>query len=338
MIQKYLLLQSKSPYVDDYDDFLDSDIHIATLKDLELILPFIERDLHKNGYKKPSNEEFIEKVKFIFNVDLSSYSTDKIVTLMGVNQRFSSKEEAIHQYHFDSGYLFASLKYKCVFYSTFLKDYISWDNNDGLVYQNPPIGITALNKYLFNESKASFRQLVSFSTYAENKGFLLRKLFYDFQYFKDQTLNKWIFQDALNDVINMNPLTFKPISYVFQKRNNNLVINSDLLYTIENNTTSQNTVIFDLFGLYIYKIFSSEITNNYTQEEKVDIFCAFANLEYDIREKYLTPESLEYWTKQPYTYIIDSNHPELLKREETTLSKKLLDKIESLKQEGREAR
>lgn len=156
--------------MDDYDDFSDSTIHIATLKDLEVTLPLIERDLKNNGYKKPSDEEFAKKIKLIFNIDLSSHSKNDIVTLMGVNQSFSSKEEFKRQYHFDLGYLFASLKYNCVFYSTFLKDYISLDDHNCLVYETPPVGIAA-------DNKASFKQLISFDTYADEKGFLLRKLF-----------------------------------------------------------------------------------------------------------------------------------------------------------------
>lgn len=338
-VKKYLALQENSPYMDDYADFPEDVIHIATIDDVMVTLPFMVAGLHNNGYVTPGEDDFLGTVKRVFNVDLSN-STGDMVMLLGPNQKIKSKDAQLRKYHFDSGYFIASKKHRIVFYSDFLRNFVEMIGDEVKV-KTPPAGILALNMYLFNNNKASIHVLSSFNTYAFEPGFLLEDPFYYFYYDQDQLWNSTVFKLAREKVNGMYPTSFRPIKYFFRHREGGLYINENLLQTVKNLTRDDDCFYLELLGFYLYDIASNQIEHDYTDADMTQMFCRFAILEYDLRRRHLRDDNdqIEIWANMPFTHVINYHSPQYLERlEQEGGNEDGLEKIYSLIQEGVEAR
>ncbi|MGM5631701.1 hypothetical protein O2K51_12430 [Apibacter raozihei] len=248
--------------VDFQTEYDDKDVNI-----MENILTDI---LIRNGYKKPTNKDFYEKIKIIFKrkIDYSSQNPTLYVNLFNKcnTQKIYYKNNVIDYtgiFIFKNKSFISELllipevidyqkEYPEIdsFEKELLNEYmnsdndkikiIKWKNISDLAQerQNNIQTLVNRNKYLFNDNKASFVWLKFNDTY------FLESLVKTFGYMNDKELLKWVIDKTLSDKNNkgedFNSLFFmKDCSnkFVFHKETFEVLkenINNKMLEALEN--------------------------------------------------------------------------------------------------------
>jgi hypothetical protein len=209
-----------------YGIFNYSNPYVFSSSDLEIILPVTKAELKLNGFKFPSNDEFITKIRLIFNrtIDLkldSKYiyinfwdKCDKNFIYHPSNMTDYFGIYAIkNENYITDGYALPQI----IDYQKMFPDIIQYENNlprtsvfeengeevsrylwkdqKGLL-QDRQKNIQTLvnrNKYLFNDNKASLVWLKF------NDQEFLESLVKTFGYVQDKDLLKWVLDRNLND-------------------------------------------------------------------------------------------------------------------------------------------
>ena len=297
---KHIKLQKLAWYGGDFRDDQSKPRYEPTKEDFLLTIPFVERYLYSHGYRKPTEEVFQERIKYVFNTQLKQDSKKTYEFIAG------SKD-----YDFANAYYAVSSK-GFITYNWLLRDLIAIEGDKVRLKPEVLKLILALNNFVFYNDRAAFKFL-ELSKYKGNDDFgdfydgkmILEDLFEIYKYFGSQLLNQWYFQKTKER-------RFAFDNYIFERNSNNqLIAHQSLMETIERNTNEKGTYITQL-GLYVYKVLQDEDEMNayhYNLEDKAQMFCYFANLEYKMRKKYY-PGSFNYigdFGRTSYTYIIMTN-------------------------------
>ena len=297
---KHIKLQKLAWYGGDFRDDQSKPRYEPTKEDFLLTIPFVERYLYSHGYRKPTEEVFQERIKYVFNTQLKQDSKKTYEFIAG------SKD-----YDFANAYYAVSSK-GFITYNWLLRDLIAIEGDKVRLKPEVLKLILALNNFVFYNDRAAFKFL-ELSKYKGNDDFgdfydgkmILEDLFEIYKYFGSQLLNQWYFQKTKER-------RFAFDNYIFERNSNNqLIAHQSLMETIERNTNEKGTYITQL-GLYVYKVLQDEDEMNayhYNLEDKARMFCYFANLEYKMRKKYY-PGSFNYigdFGRTSYTYIIMTN-------------------------------
>ena len=297
---KHIKLQKLAWYGGDYRDDQSKPRYEPTKEDFLLTIPFVEYYLFSHGYRKPTEEVFQERIKYVFNTQLKQDSKKTYEFIAG------SKD-----YNFANAYYAVSSK-GFITYNWLLRDLIAIEGDKVRLKPEVLKLILALNNFVFYNDRAAFKFL-ELSKYKGNDDFgdfydgkmILEDLFEIYKYFGSQLLNQWYFQKTKER-------RFAFDNYIFERNSNNqLIAHQSLMETIERNTNEKGTYITQL-GLYVYKVLQDEDEMNayhYNLEDKAQMFCYFANLEYKMRKKYY-PGSFNYigdFGRTSYTYIIMTN-------------------------------
>jgi len=297
---KHIKLQKLAWYGGDFRDDQSKPRYEPTKEDFLLTIPFVEYYLFSHGYRKPTEEVFQERIKYVFNTQLKQDSKKTYEFIAG------SKD-----YNFANAYYAVSSK-GFITYNWLLRDLIAIEGDKVRLKPEVLKLILALNNFVFYNDRAAFKFL-ELSKYKGNDDFgdfydgkmILEDLFEIYKYFGSQLLNQWYFQKTKER-------RFAFDNYIFERNSNNqLIAHQSLMETIERNTNEKGTYITQL-GLYVYKVLQDEDEMNayhYNLEDKAQMFCYFANLEYKMRKKYY-PGSFNYigdFGRTSYTYIIMTN-------------------------------
>ena len=297
---KHIKLQKLAWYGGDFRDDQSKPRYEPTKEDFLLTIPFVEYYLFSHGYRKPTEEVFQERIKYVFNTQLKQDSKKTYEFIAG------SKD-----YDFANAYYAVSSK-GFITYNWLLRDLIAIEGDKVRLKPEVLKLILALNNFVFYNDRAAFKFL-ELSKYKGNDDFgdfydgkmILEDLFEIYKYFGSQLLNQWYFQKTKER-------RFAFDNYIFERNSNNqLIAHQSLMETIERNTNEKGTYITQL-GLYVYKVLQDEDEMNayhYNLEDKARMFCYFANLEYKMRKKYY-PGSFNYigdFGRTSYTYIIMTN-------------------------------
>ena len=297
---KHIKLQKLAWYGGDFRDDQSKPRYEPTKEDFLLTIPFVEYYLFSHGYRKPTEEVFQGRIKYVFNTQLKQDSKKTYEFIAG------SKD-----YDFANAYYAVSSK-GFITYNWLLRDLIAIEGDKVRLKPEVLKLILALNNFVFYNDRAAFKFL-ELSKYKGNDDFgdfydgkmILEDLFEIYKYFGSQLLNQWYFQKTKER-------RFAFDNYIFERNSNNqLIAHQSLMETIERNTNEKGTYITQL-GLYVYKVLQDEDEMNayhYNLEDKAQMFCYFANLEYKMRKKYY-PGSFNYigdFGRTSYTYIIMTN-------------------------------
>ena len=328
---KHIKLQKLAWYGGDFRDDQSKPRYEPTKEDFLLTIPFVEYYLFSHGYRKPTEEVFQERIKYVFNTQLKQDSKKTYEFIAG------SKD-----YNFANAYYAVSSK-GFITYNWLLRDLIAIEGDKVRLKPEVLKLILALNNFVFYNDRAAFKFL-ELSKYKGNDDFgdfydgkmILEDLFEIYKYFGSQLLNQWYFQKTKER-------RFAFDNYIFERNSNNqLIAHQSLMETIERNTNEKGTYITQL-GLYVYKVLQDEDEMNayhYNLEDKAQMFCYFANLEYKMRKKYY-PGSFNYigdFGRTSYTYIIMTNceavYEEAKRHNYFGISKPAM--MEAMEQEGLE--
>ena len=297
---KHIKLQKLAWYGGDFRDDQSKPRYEPTKEDFLLTIPFVEYYLFSHGYRKPTEEVFQERIKYVFNTQLKQDSKKTYEFIAG------SKD-----YDFANAYYAVSSK-GFITYNWLLRDLIAVENDKVRLKPEVLKLILALNNFVFYDDRTAFKFLElskhkgddDFGDFYDGK-MILQELFEVYKYFGSQLLNQWYFQKTKER-------RFAFDNYIFERNSNNqLIAHQSLMETIERNTNEKGTYITQL-GLYVYKVLQDEDEMNayhYNLEDKARMFCYFANLEYKMRKKYY-PGSFNYigdFGRTSYTYIIMTN-------------------------------
>ena len=297
---KHIKLQKLAWYGGDFRDDQSKPRYEPTKEDFLLTIPFVEYYLFSHGYRKPTEEVFQERIKYVFNTQLKQDSKKTYEFIAG------SKD-----YNFANAYYAVSSK-GFITYNWLLRDLIAIEGDKVRLKPEVLKLILALNNFVFYNDRAAFKFL-ELSKYKGNDDFgdfydgkmILEDLFEIYKYFGSQLLNQWYFQKTKER-------RFAFDKYIFGRNSSSqLIAHQSLMETIERNTNEKGTYITQL-GLYVYKVLQDEDEMNayhYNLEDKAQMFCYFANLEYKMRKKYY-PGSFNYigdFGRTSYTYIIMTN-------------------------------
>ena len=300
ILLKHIKLQKLAWYGGDFRDDQSKPRYEPTKEDFLLTIPFVEYYLFSHGYRKPTEEVFQERIKYVFNTQLKQDSKKTYEFIAG------SKD-----YDFANAYYAVSSK-GFITYNWLLRDLIAVENDKVRLKPEVLKLILALNNFVFYDDRTAFKFLElskhkgddDFGDFYDGK-MILEDLFEIYKYFGSQLLNQWYFQKTKER-------RFAFDNYIFERNSNNqLIAHQSLMETIERNTNEKGTYITQL-GLYVYKVLQDEDKMNayhYNLEDKARMFCYFANLEYKMRKKYY-PGSFNYigdFGRTSYTYIIMTN-------------------------------
>ncbi|MEC3874196.1 hypothetical protein [Chryseobacterium salviniae] len=194
-IKKYIALQ-KNVETEEYEP---QSPHELSEKDLNLAAEIISEGLKNSGFQKFSEDIFKNKVLNIFGVkhneDYSKckkiYSTNSFITLFGDEMDGNRQTLISNQYdlfYYTHNY-FISKKQRLILPMYLLKDIISVSSQNKYNIKIPQ-RIIFLNKYIFNDDKASLAWLK-----VNDKDFL-RSLVLNFGYTKDKDLLKWVMESV----------------------------------------------------------------------------------------------------------------------------------------------
>jgi hypothetical protein len=193
--------------------------------DFEVLLPITKNELKSGGFKFPNNDEFITKIKLIFNrtIDLKSaskhiyinfldrcdrsyiYYPNNILAYFGVfaikNDNYITDSYALPQI-MDYEKIFPhivnyenNLPRKSIFENGEEVSRYLWKDENNLLQKRQANVQTLINrnKYLFNDNKASLVWLKF------NDEYFLESLVKTFGYVQDRDLLKWVLDRNLND-------------------------------------------------------------------------------------------------------------------------------------------
>ena len=332
---KHIKLQKLAWYGGDFRDDQSKPRYEPTKEDFLLTIPFVERYLYSHGYRKPTEEVFQERIKYVFNTQLKQDSKKTYEFIAG------SKD-----YDFANAYYAVSSK-GFITYNWLLRDLIAIEGDKVRLKPEVLKLILALNNFVFYNDRAAFKFL-ELSKYKGNDDFgdfydgkmILEDLFEIYKYFGSQLLNQWYFQKTKER-------RFAFDKYIFGRNSSSqLIAHMSLIETIERNTDEKGTYI-DNLGSYVFGILQDESDVNhsnykhYSLEDKARMFCYFANSEYKMRKKYY-PGELDYkggdFGRTSWTYVIMTNcepvYEEAKKHNFFGISKPAM--MEEMEQEGLE--
>ena len=332
---KHIKLQKLAWYGGDFRDDQSKPRYEPTKEDFLLTIPFVEYYLFSHGYRKPTEEVFQGRIKYVFNTQLKQDSKKTYEFIAG------SKD-----YDFANAYYAVSSK-GFITYNWLLRDLIAIEGDKVRLKPEVLKLILALNNFVFYNDRAAFKFL-ELSKYNGNDDFgdfydgkmILEDLFEIYKYFGSQLLNQWYFQKTKER-------RFAFDNYIFERNSNNqLIAHMSLIETIERNTDEKGTYI-DNLGSYVFGILQDESDVNhsnykhYSLEDKARMFCYFANSEYKMRKKYY-PGELDYkggdFGRTSWTYVIMTNcepvYEEAKKHNYFGISKPAM--MEEMEQEGLE--
>ena len=332
---KHIKLQKLAWYGGDFRDDQSKPRYEPTKEDFLLTIPFVERYLYSHGYRKPTEEVFQERIKYVFNTQLKQDSKKTYEFIAG------SKD-----YDFANAYYAVSSK-GFITYNWLLRDLIAIEGDKVRLKPEVLKLILALNNFVFYNDRAAFKFL-ELSKYKGNDDFgdfydgkmILEDLFEIYKYFGSQLLNQWYFQKTKER-------RFAFDKYIFGRNSSSqLIAHMSLIETIERNTDEKGTYI-DNLGSYVFGILQDESDVNhsnykhYSLEDKARMFCYFANSEYKMRKKYY-PGELDYkggdFGRTSWTYVIMTNcepvYEEAKKHNYFGISKPAM--MEEMEQEGLE--
>ena len=335
VLMRHLKLQELAWCGGDFRDDQSKPRYEPTKEDFLLTIPFVERYLYSHGYRKPTEEVFQERIKYVFNTQLKQDSKKTYEFIAG------SKD-----YDFANAYYAVSSK-GFITYNWLLRDLIAIEGDKVRLKPEVLKLILALNNFVFYNDRAAFKFL-ELSKYKGNDDFgdfydgkmILEDLFEIYKYFGSQLLNQWYFQKTKER-------RFAFDNYIFGRNSSSqLIAHISLIETIERNTDEKGTYI-DNLGSYVFGILQDESDVNhsnykhYSLEDKARMFCYFANSEYKIRKKYY-PGELDYkggdFGRTSWTYVIMTNcepvYEEAKKHNFFGISKPAM--MEEMEQEGLE--
>ena len=335
ILLKYIKLQKLAWYGGDFRDDQSKPRYEPTKEDFLLTIPFVEYYLFSHGYRKPTEEVFQERIKYVFNTQLKQDSKKTYEFIAG------SKD-----YDFANAYYAVSSK-GFITYNWLLRDLIAVENDKVRLKPEVLKLILALNNFVFYDDRTAFK----FLELSKHKGdddfgdfydgeMILQELFEVYKYFGSQLLNQWYFQKTKGR-------RFAFDKYIFGRNSSSqLIAHMSLIETIERNTDEKGTYI-DNLGSYVFGILQDESDVNhsnykhYSLEDKARMFCYFANSEYKMRKKYY-PGELDYkggdFGRTSWTYVIMTNcepvYEEAKKHNYFGISKPAM--MEEMEQEGLE--
>ena len=332
---KHIKLQKLAWYGGDFRDDQSKPRYEPTKEDFLLTIPFVEYYLFSHGYRKPTEEVFQERIKYVFNTQLKQDSKKTYEFIAG------SKD-----YDFANAYYAISSK-GFITYNWLLRDLIAIEGDKVRLKPEVLKLILALNNFVFYNDRAAFKFL-ELSKYKGNDDFgdfydgkmMLEDLFEIYKYFGSQLLNQWYFQKTKER-------RFAFDNYIFGRNSSSqLIAHMSLIETIERNTDEKGTYI-DNLGSYVFGILQDESDvshsnyKHYSLEDKARMFCYFANSEYKMRKKYY-PGELDYkggdFGRTSWTYVIMTNcepvYKEAKKHNYFGISKPAM--MEEMEQEGLE--
>ena len=304
VLMRHLKLQELAWCGGDFRDDQSKPRYEPTKEDFLLTIPFVERYLYSHGYRKPTEEVFQERIKYVFNTQLKQDSKKTYEFIAG------SKD-----YDFANAYYAISSK-GFITYNWLLRDLIAVENDKVRLKPEVLKLILALNNFVFYDDRTAFK----FLELSKHKGdddfgdfydgeMILQELFEVYKYFGSQLLNQWYFQKTKGR-------RFAFDKYIFGRNSSSqLIAHMSLIETIERNTDEKGTYI-DNLGSYVFGILQDEADVNhsnykhYSLEDKARMFCYFANSEYKMRKKYY-PGELDYkggdFGRTSWTYVIMTN-------------------------------
>ncbi len=228
LIKKHLKLQEKIELAEDDTDI--SHLYNLTDEDIELGGQVLQKGLINNGYKVPTDAEYQEKIKTIFNFKFNDEKNQNIIKhknfetyLIPSNTDEDKKTLRQTEYDYTYNHIFFMKKYGLISELPLLGDIIEI-NKDGTYKINISQNIIARNKYLFNNSKGDLAWLLF------NDKEFLKTLLITFGYNKDKELVKNIFKEF--DFSNQNSVHNLLFSY--NSENSKYLLRKGIMDDIEN--------------------------------------------------------------------------------------------------------
>ncbi len=284
-IKNLIQLQKNANYI----DYRPNDPYRPTEKDLLVLIPFVEKELKKAGYKTLPNEEFEKRIKkLVKDNKIKNYNSFTTIFFNKLDRTDKTLNE--FEFEFDLNNQFVIKKYNFIIPMMFLRDIIKINKDDSYSI-NIPHYIIARNKYLFNDSQADLDWLL-----VNDKDFLM-DLVVSLGYDKEPRINKLLLEYYYEMFDKSKPVENERIGIFFFTKdlNNNFCIRQGLVDYIRNNTTVNDNRFIYALSLYSFALYGKDLDMVYGSDdpakmfndvEKAHIVSIIASIEVPAIEKY----------------------------------------------------
>jgi hypothetical protein len=311
-IKNLIKLQKNANYI----DYRPDNPYLPSEKDLLILIPFVEQELKRQGFKTISNEEFEKKINsLIKDTKIKIKNHDSFTTIF--TNDFDKKDQSLDEYEFefDTDNQFAIKKYNFLIPILFLQDIIKIKKDNSYSITIPHYVVTR-NKYLFNNSKGDLDWLL-----VNDQDFLKNLVIY-LGYDREPRINKMVLEEYYKTFSGFRPIENEKIgTFLFTKDwENNFQVRQGLVEYIKNNTTvNDNRFIYALHD-YTFHLYDKDLDGIYginnplkmfNPVEKAHIVSIIASIEVPAIAKYKTqnPQLWNYAGSALYNILVE--HPEL---------------------------
>ena len=292
------------------------------VRDLELASIVILQGLKNNGFKDISEEEFNQRIKYVFGIEnlksphYKTHDESSYITLFGkqnkdykelLKDEFENTTYTTNLYLLKKEHIITELEY--------LNNLIAVSKDNTYKVTIDPYIINR-NKYLFNNDTASLAWLL------HNDQFFASRLLTDFGFDKEPKINKMVLDSVYQEHTRKNSIRGQFIASLFfiKDSNEKLWIRDGLLKFVEDNTTSTDNRFIYALGDFLstlydgdeYEVFDEDPSKKFSPLEKAKIVAYVANIENPAIKKYKTANS-EVWNNAGSNlYNISVSHPEII--------------------------
>jgi hypothetical protein len=309
-IKKIIQLQKNSNYI----DYRPDNPYLPTEKDLLILIPFVEQELKKAGYKTLPSNQFESRIKNLVK-DNKTKNYNSFTTIFFNKLDRTDKTLNEFEFEFDLNNQFAVKKYNFMTPMLFLEDVIKIKKDNSYSISVPHY-IIARNKYLFNDSKSDLDWLLV------NDQDFLKSLVNSLGYDKEPRINKLLLEDYYKMLSTSKPSKKEKIGAFFFTidLNNNFCIRQGLIDYVKNNTTVNDNRLLYALDDYSYALYGDNLNKIYGSDDpakmfndvdKAHIVAVIASIEVPAIAKYKS-ENPELWNNAGWAlYDLLVQHPEI---------------------------
>ncbi len=232
--------------------------------DLDVLSDVLSQGLKNQGYKIISNEDFIDKIKNVFNINTKCVDYGEVGNRYFVyhgnamDGRKETLENNLFESYTETGNLFFDKKNKLITNFTFLKNILSINGKDYSI--NVPQTTLARNKYLFNDSKADFTWLKF------NDKIFLESLVKTFGYVNDKDLLAFVLENNYQKQEELEKIVWN------RKCEGEFVVNKEV-FNLAKNWKTEKRHDFLMYMLFVVQKMKKEFESNneltFSQKAKV---------------------------------------------------------------------
>jgi hypothetical protein len=282
---------------------------LYTYKSISFVFPIFSYWLKGKGYKPCSDDTFNDKLKNIFQIDLSKKSEcvylEKNYIEYYTYQAYETEGDIITE----GSFLF-SPQYKLFFRPSFNGNIVEEIEKTQQYETCFPEKLYHYNKYLFNDDKASLTWLI------HNDIEFLELLVKEFGYDKDPKVNKAILKKANKQYNSTQPQDEDAFIRLFASRDcdGKLQIREGLLKTVADETNANQNDLFKFLDEYCFRLAFPREEEAFSFEERCKILACINNITYPVFIKYKCSEEVEdvYWDDHSQLYVICYQKPEII--------------------------